>query len=208
MMMIPIGGLFTTNCSTARLVSIFARDELRLSLETMHFFIVAATVGVAGGGGQLAARQAGQRCAVRLYEPGDESSFSTRFGEKAYSTVTGVAKALSSQGTSDKLPVELAMARLQRDLGMLDQAASAKTSISPSSVFVLSATVLVAATAPFAFGEKLVEVLVPSMSAISAAIGLSAEYNGKVEVARGKEIAAVTLQVRATNAAMPLARQS
>ena len=35
------------------------------------------------------------------------------------------------------------------------------------------------------------------MSALSAAIGLSAEYNGKTEVARGKEVAAVTLQAAA-----------
>ena len=35
------------------------------------------------------------------------------------------------------------------------------------------------------------------MSALSAAIGFSSEYAGKVEVARGKEVAAVTLQAAA-----------
>jgi len=139
------------------------------------------------------------RCAVRLLEGSDsELNLSQRIGERAYGTVTGVAKSLSSPGgKSSQLPVELALARLHRDMSMLDQAASAKTSISPTSVLVLGATVLVAGIAPFAFGEKLVEVLVPSMSALSAAIGLSAEYNGKVEVARGKEIAAITLQAAA-----------
>ena len=62
---------------------------------------------------------------------------------------------------------------------------------------MLTSTVAVAAGSPFVLPVKLVEVLVPSMAALSAAIGLSAEYVGKTSVARGKEIAAVTLQAAA-----------
>ena len=44
---------------------------------------------------------------------------------------------------------------------------------------------------------KVVEVLVPSMAAVSASIGISAEYLGKVAVSKSKEIAALAIQAAA-----------
>jgi hypothetical protein len=49
---------------------------------------------------------------------------------------------------------------------------------------------------------KVVELLVPSMAAISAAVGLSAEYVGKTAVANGKEIAALAIQPAAESEAL------
>ena len=119
-------------------------------------------------------------------------------GEAALSVLSGLGEKLSAAGEATRsMPVEVSLQRLQRDMAMLDQAAGARPQVSQTSFLALSLTVLVAGVAPLGLSEKLVEVLVPSMSAISAAIGLSAEFNGKVEVARGKEIAAVTLQAAA-----------
>lgn len=126
-------------------------------------------------------------------------------GENAYRVVSGVASSLVDVGTKDAekngkkeaAPVTLALNRLQRDMLMLDQAAGANPKLNPNSFIVLTSTVAIAFFSPFLVTEKLVEVLVPSMSALSAAIGLSAEYTGKVEVARGKEIAANTLAAAA-----------
>lgn len=44
---------------------------------------------------------------------------------------------------------------------------------------------------------KVVEVLVPSMAAVSASIGISAEYLGKVAVSKSKEVAALAIQAAA-----------
>ena len=44
---------------------------------------------------------------------------------------------------------------------------------------------------------KVVEVLVPSMAAVSASIGISAEYVGKVAVSKSKEVAALAIQAAA-----------
>ena len=67
---------------------------------------------------------------------------------------------------------------------------------------MLTSTVLISASAPWLLPVKLVELIVPSMAALSAAIGLSAEYVGKTAVSRGKEVAAVTLQAAAESEAV------
>lgn len=163
----------------------------------------ALALGFAAGPHPLRSPPACVRMSVT--EPSAWDDIREKTGEKAYGIMSGIAQTLSNAGRVDEtmvkrsgadfqLPVGLALARMQKNMGMLDQAASANVAVSPTSFIILSATVLIAGAAPFALSEKLVEVLVPSMSALSAAIGLSAEYNGKVEVARGKEIAAVTLQ--------------
>ena len=69
-------------------------------------------------------------------------------------------------------------------------------------LLVLTSTVMVSASAPWLLPVKLVELIVPSMAALSAAIGLSAEYVGKTAVSRGKEVAAVTLQAAAESEAI------
>lgn len=93
--------------------------------------------------------------------------------------------------------VDLALKRMSRDMQLLDTVAGSKTQLTNVELAVLSGTVLLAFGAPLLLTEQLVEVLVPSMSALSAAVGLSAEYVGKTAVARGKEVAATSLQAAA-----------
>jgi len=62
---------------------------------------------------------------------------------------------------------------------------------------VLSSTVLIAFISPLIFPLPVTEVLAPTMSAISASVSVSAEYVGRVAVADGKEVAAVSLQAAA-----------
>ena len=126
----------------------------------------------------------------------DPAVIVNEIGERAYEAISGVSKFLATTEI-DKMPVDKALRAMQRDVDMLDQAVASKPKLSASSVLILGSTVFISATAPFLLTEKLVEFLVPSMSALCAAVGLSAEYRGKVEVARGKEIAAITLQAAA-----------
>ena len=80
---------------------------------------------------------------------------------------------------------------------MLDQAAGATPQLSALELAILSTTVGVSFFSPYVLSAKIVEVLVPSMSALTASIGFSSEYIGKVAVSRGKEVAAITLQAAA-----------
>lgn len=133
-----------------------------------------------------------------------------RIGDAAYETVGNLAKTLVNiEKTVDERrepgvtrrteeeQVTLALKRMQRDMSMLDLAAGATPQLSPVELVILSSTVGVAFFSPYAFSAKVVEVLVPSCTALVAAIGFSAEYIGKVAVSRGKEVAATTLQAAA-----------
>jgi len=121
-------------------------------------------------------------------------------GSFAESTLDGFARVLV-ENTQDKeladRRVTLALKRMQRDMSMLDEAADTATSLSPVETVVLSSTVAIAFFSPYLLSAKVVELLVPAMSTLSAAVGFSAEYLGKVAVSQGKEIAATTLQAAA-----------
>jgi len=118
-------------------------------------------------------------------------------GDAAYSALSNVAKAINPDMTLDERRVGISINRLERDMELLDQDAANTPQLSDQELFVLLSTVAVAAFCPFFASTKIVEVLVPSMSALSAAVGISAEYTGRVAVSRGKEVAAVTLQCAA-----------
>lgn len=62
---------------------------------------------------------------------------------------------------------------------------------------MLTSTVLVAFFSPLLFPLQVTSVLAPTCSAISAAVSVSAEYVGRVAVADGKEVAAVSMQAAA-----------
>ena len=113
----------------------------------------------------------------------------------------GVVNVTQDQGAQDQ-QVSVALKRMRRDMISLDTVVSSRSQLTSVELFVLTSTVVVAAGAPWAFPLKVVEVLVPSMAALSAAIGLSAEYAGKTAVSRGKEVAAVTLQAAAESEAL------
>ena len=80
---------------------------------------------------------------------------------------------------------------------MLDLVAGQKPQLSGLEATLLSLAVLSAASGPLLLGGKITEFLAPSAAAFTAAIGIGAEYTGKVAVADGKEVAAATIQCAA-----------
>lgn len=133
---------------------------------------------------------------------GGSSEVAGRVGEAAYNTVSSWAKVLvdvdsDQRRKEEERGVSVALRRMQRDMSMLDQAAGSTPQLSNVELAILTTTVSLSFFSPFGFSEKVVEVLVPSMSALAAAIGFSAEYAGKVAVSKGKEVAAITLQAAA-----------
>ena len=137
---------------------------------------------------------------------GDENAFSTA----AYDMVTKISQNVVNARTIDGIPdgelkdrqVSTALNKMRRDVISLDALASSRSQLTSFELLVLTSTVMVSASAPWLLPVKLVELIVPSMAALSAAIGLSAEYVGKTAVSRGKEVAAVTLQAAAESEAI------
>jgi len=137
---------------------------------------------------------------------GVENSFSTA----AYDMVTKFSQNVVNARTIDGIPdgelkdrqVSTALNKMRRDVISLDALASSRSQLTSVELLVLTSTVLISASAPWLLPVKLVELIVPSMAALSAAIGLSAEYVGKTAVSRGKEVAAVTLQAAAESEAV------
>lgn len=77
---------------------------------------------------------------------------------------------------------------------LLDNIAGSKPQLTPLELTLLSLSVLAASSGPFfPDGGRITEVLAPASAAFSAAIGIGAEYTGRVAVADGKEVAASTL---------------
>lgn len=80
---------------------------------------------------------------------------------------------------------------------LLDNLAGQRPQLSVLEFTLLSAAVSAAASSPLFLGGHLTGVLAPSAAAFTAAIGIGAEYTGKVAVADGKEIAAACIQCAA-----------
>lgn len=80
---------------------------------------------------------------------------------------------------------------------LLDNLAGSKPQISLLESFLLTAAVFSAASGPVLMGGHITEFLAPSAAAFTAAIGIGAEYTGKVAVADGKEVAASAIQCAA-----------
>lgn len=118
-------------------------------------------------------------------------------GDAAYEAVSGLARAFVPETKNLDTTVDQSLRRMERDMELLDNAAGTAPQLGNLELTVLGATVIIAAGSPYVASMKLIEVLVPSMSALSAAIGISAEYTGRVAVSRGKEVAAIALQTAA-----------
>jgi len=98
---------------------------------------------------------------------------------------------------AEKLAVMSTLAKVERDMGLLDDLAADQNHISGLELTMLSLSVLSAALSPVIFDSGVVEVLAPACAAFSGLISVGAEFVGRVAVADGKEIAAVTLQCSA-----------
>ena len=122
-------------------------------------------------------------------------------GDAAYNLVSSASQAAVSLDHGDEggykrpEPVSVSLQRMKRDMDLLDDVTS--RSRDEHRAVRAHGHGGGGGGPPFVLPVKLVEVLVPSMAALSAAIGLSVEYVGKTSVARGKQIAAVTLQAAA-----------
>ena len=127
-----------------------------------------------------------------------------RIGDQAYDFVAAIAENLVNpitQGavnvTQRNLPIALALQKIQTNMDILDNVAGRTPQLTRVELFILLSSVGVSALAPFSFGNSIVEVLVPTMAAVSASVGLSAEYVGKVAVSKSKEISALAIQAAA-----------
>jgi hypothetical protein len=97
------------------------------------------------------------------------------------------------EDTMNILPVESAIVKISEDLEILDKVANRSPQLTTVELGVLLTTILLSALSPFFLEIDVIEVLVPSLAAISASVGISAEYIGKVAVSNGKEFAALAI---------------
>lgn len=103
----------------------------------------------------------------------------------------------SSKGQNRQNVVN-ALQCLERDMQLLDNITAEKPQLSRLELSLLFSSVAAACASPlFPDGLKVAEVLAPAAAALNAAVGIGAEYTGKVAVADGKEVAAATLQCAA-----------
>eukprot|EP00537_Pseudo-nitzschia_pungens_P011271 CAMPEP_0172396042 /NCGR_PEP_ID=MMETSP1061-20121228/23207_1 /TAXON_ID=37318 /ORGANISM="Pseudo-nitzschia pungens, Strain cf. pungens" /LENGTH=633 /DNA_ID=CAMNT_0013127797 /DNA_START=219 /DNA_END=2117 /DNA_ORIENTATION=- len=86
-----------------------------------------------------------------------------------------------------------ALSNLEKDMQLLDNLAGQRPQLTALELVMLSASVTAASSSPWIMGGQLTEVLPPTAAAFSAAIGIGAEYVGRVAVADGKEVAAATM---------------
>lgn len=80
---------------------------------------------------------------------------------------------------------------------LLDRVAGQKPQLSALEFTLLFSAVASCISGPLILGGQLAEFIAPSAAALAAAIGVGAEYTGKVAVADGKEIAAASIQCAA-----------
>mmetsp|Transcript_7030 Transcript_7030/g.10437 ORF Transcript_7030/g.10437 Transcript_7030/m.10437 type:complete len:593 (+) Transcript_7030:143-1921(+) len=126
-------------------------------------------------------------------------------GDRAYNVVSMLAELLSTgpetsravNETQRNLPIALSLQKIQSNMDTLDNVAGRTPQLSRVELLILMSTVLISGLCPFVLDLKVVEVLVPSMAAVSASIGISAEYIGKVAVSKGKEVSALAIQAAA-----------
>jgi len=124
-------------------------------------------------------------------------------GVNAYDAVSNVAMntgglvggGLSEKGKSNvnQRTVDRCIQRVEQDMQMLDSMVGNKAQLTGTEFAFLLSCSAIAGLSPFFFPIKVVEVLAPSAAALSAAVGISAEYVGKTAVSNGKEVAAITI---------------
>ena len=132
-----------------------------------------------------------------------ESNAVVDVGDWSVNVVKNLAKIVVSgtiaeqNNTKLSIPVAAALQKMRKDMKFLDDVASRTPQLSTLELVVLISTVTLSAISPFILSIKVVEVLVPSLAALSASVGISAEYIGKVAVSNGKEFAALAIQAAA-----------
>lgn len=128
------------------------------------------------------------------------TNFTTLVGDSVFDVVTSAARFMApspNQGGKNNVLITTALDKMRKDMEFLDDLAGRTPQLTRLELAVLLATVGISALSPAVLSIKVVELLVPSMAALSAAVGISAEYVGKVSVSNGKEIAALAIQATA-----------
>ena len=115
-----------------------------------------------------------------------------RRGVVRMSTYSPTSTSASSLASGQ--PIVLALQRLREDIDELDAESGRKPQLSPVEGIVLLSTIGVAGGGAFALSAKVLEVLIPACALLVAAIGVSAEYSGRVATFSGKEVAAMSLK--------------
>lgn len=111
-------------------------------------------------------------------------------GDKVYEVIANVAEMLvtplQANETTRNFPVISALQKLQKDMDFLDEVAARTPQLTKLEFAVLFSSVCFSAFSPVFLSTKIVEVVVPSMAALAASVGISAEYVGKVAMSNGK----------------------
>jgi len=133
------------------------------------------------------------------------SDFTEKVGDVSFSIVSNLAQVLVDPWVDDEMRRKeqvYAMKMIKEDVDKLEAVADSKQQISILEISILFGAVAVSAMAPLFLSLNVVEVLVPSMAALSASVGISAEYIGKVSISKGKEVAALAIQAAAESDAV------
>jgi hypothetical protein len=86
------------------------------------------------------------------------------------------------------------MLEYSRAVNLLERMAGPAPPLSVLELVILAGSVVSVAISPIALGARVTEFLAPSLAALIAAVGISAEVVGKTATANGKEVAAATMQ--------------
>jgi hypothetical protein len=113
------------------------------------------------------------------------------------STTTTTTSSTDTRRMMEEQQVWEALANLEKDMQLLDRITGNQPQLSAWQLTLLLSAVGTTACSPFIWSGRLTEFVAPSMAAFTAAIGIAAEYRGKVAVADGKEVAAASLQCAA-----------
>ena len=141
----------------------------------------------------------GTESANRVFELGD---WSLNVAKGLANIVFNTTETLSSDddGTLSVFPVTSAMEKM--NINLLDDVTSRTPQLTTVELAVLLTTISLSALSPFFLNIDIIEVLVPSLAALSASVGISAEYIGKIAVSNGKEFAALAIIAAAEAEAM------
>lgn len=130
--------------------------------------------------------------ANKVIELGD---WSVAFAKKVVDFVVRAPTSLPIEVNNDEvaIPVASVINKFRQDVTYVDDLASRTPQLTTFEIAILLTTISLSALSPFFLDIEIIEFLVPSLAALSASVGISAEYIGKIAVSNGKELAALAI---------------
>ena len=129
--------------------------------------------------------------ANRVIELGDWSVNIAKNLADIVMSKSAVVATEESDSKSKSLAVSSAVENMSVEF--LDDVVSRTPQLTTVELAVLLTTISLSALSPFFLNIEVIEVLGPSLAALSASVGISAEYIGKIAVSNGKEFAALAI---------------